>query len=188
MLLRKTLVMTVTLASLTLTLGSAARAEDGALGVDGAVVLPIGDWSDISGLGIGALVAGHYDLSPQLAVTGRVGYIHHLSKSVGGSDFSTYEIPVLGGIKYRLGDPGEGMYLGAEAGLVSLGARAEVENPFTGESESVSDSDIEIGLTAGVGYETGDFDLRGQVFFPSLDHIDDLIGIMGTVGYRFSRF
>lgn len=188
MLSRKSFIMLAAFVPFTVALGSPARAEGGAIGVDGAVVVPVGDWSDVSGLGIGALAAGHYDLSPELAVTGRVGYIHHLSKSVGGSDFSTYEIPILGGIKYRFGAPDDGLYLGAEAGFVSLGARSEVENPFTGEKETVSDSDLEIGLTAGVGYEAGDFDFRGQLFFPSLDHVDDLIGIMGTVGYRFSRF
>ena len=165
-----------------------ASAEDGAVGVDGAFVLPVGDWSDVSGIGIGALAAGHYDLSPQLAITGRIGYIHHLSKSQGGSDFSTYEIPILGGAKYRFGQPGDGLYVGGEVGLVSLGARSEFENPYSGEKESASDSDLEIGLTAGVGYEVGDLDFRGQMFFPTIDHLDDFMGVMATVGYRFARF
>ncbi len=167
---------------------SASAQDEGAIGAEGAVVLPVSDWSDVSGLGLGALIAGHYDTSPELAVTGRIGYIYHFSKSVNDLEFSTYEIPVLGGIKYRFGEPDDGPYFGAEAGFVSLGMKSELTNPFTGQKSKASDSEFKFGVTVGGGYEMDDLDFRGQLFFPDIEHLDDFVGIMATVGYRFARF
>ena len=67
-------------------------------------MLPIGDWSDASGVGFGALIRAEKALDAQLSVTGRVGYIYHLSKSV--SLLGSGRSPLPGFIALREGWPG----------------------------------------------------------------------------------
>lgn len=149
-------------------------------GADLAFVLPVGDWSDVTGIGLGALLRFEVKLAEQVSFTARAGYIGHLEKN----GLSTNEIPLIfPGIKVHFG----GAYLGAELGLLSFGAKLTLEDDFFGGG-TVSDSEMKFGMTVGFGYEISDVDLRLQLFAPSLADIGDLLGIMVNVGYTFVRF
>ena len=60
------------------------------------------DWSDLVGIGIGAVGGAMYMLNPKLALNGRLGYIYHMPKDVGGVDISFSEIPILVGASYMV--------------------------------------------------------------------------------------
>ena len=163
------------------------------LGGDGALVLPLGDWSDFAGLGLGALFRFEYDLSEQLAATGRAGYIVHLKKD---DRYRTSELPLLGGIRYAFDRLDDGLYFGAEAGLVNFTLTRPVA-PATvglvgatssGTGEKTSNSELKFGGTAGVGYRTGAIDGRAGVFIVSFGDLEETVGVLVTVGYNFATF
>ncbi len=149
------------------------------LAADLALVLPLGDWSDATGIGLGALLRFEARVADMVSITARLGYIGHLEKN----GLSTSELPILfPGIKVHLGDA----YLGLEAGLVSLGVAVNIDSEFG--SFSGSDSEMKLGLTLGFGYVIDKVDLRLQLFAPSVEDFSDLLGIMFNVGYTFVTF
>src|SRR5688572_27533935 len=99
---------------------AAALAQDApagkTLGVDAAVVLPLGDYGEFATLGIGALARFEIPVQPQLAVTIRAGAIFHVMDDEAG-DASFLIVPIYGGARYSLGAGGQGVYLAGEAGL-----------------------------------------------------------------------
>lgn len=162
----------LSLAAMLLALPTTASAANTQLriGGDGAFVLPIGDWADVSSVGLGALFKIEYEgLAPNLALTGRIGYIFHFESN----NVNTNELPILGGAKYYFTQGKDRFYGAAELGFVNL----NVDTDFG------SDSDLKLGLTLGGGYEMGPLDIRGQFFMPSIGDIGDFFGLMVTVGY-----
>jgi len=177
---------------------ASAKGKVGKLGIDTALVIPMGDWSDSAGAGVGALIAGRYHFTPNWAVTGRVGYVGHFSKDIGGlASVSTAELPILVGINYYFAGY-EGFYFGAETFLLNLTYKIEADVQFQDEEEyssfSISDSHsgLRIPLTIGVGWEFSNVDIRGSLFVPNflLNESGEkmLAGLMFSVGYRFFRF
>lgn len=171
-----------------------ASAEDAApkarLGADAALLIPVGDMSNATSLMIGPLVHFEYLLSPNLAVTGRLGYLYGLKKSVsaGGatSKYGLSDIPVWGGVKYYFG-AGTGVYIGGELGLNIL--TASVDNPDSSYgTASASSSETKLGLNAGAGYRAGALDLRGGLSFLDLGHAGATMGLLASVGYSFASF
>jgi hypothetical protein len=167
-----------------LALPSAAFAQDAArpktLGVDAAVVLPLGDYGEVATLGVGALVRFELPLQPQLAITARAGALYHIMDEDAG-DASFLLVPIYGGARYSLGAGGEGLYLAGEIGLTW--GRVSVDTGFG----TASDTDTELGLTLGAGFRQGKLDFRGQLFIPDLGEAEDP-GVMGTVGFDFTSF
>ena len=136
------------------------------------------------------MLAGRYHLDPNLALTGRVGYIQHLKKTVEPFDITSSEIPVLAGVKYYFDDM-EGPYLGAELGLFSAFEPSCQANSGVCSMDE-SDSASRFGMTFGGGYEVSNVDLRAQLVMPNVigreDSEDMQMGIMFNVGYRFVEF
>jgi hypothetical protein len=142
-------------------------------GIDGAAVLPIGDYAEGVNFAAGALARIEIPAGTGF-VTGRAGVLFHAVKN---NVASLTMIPLYVG--YRLPMGPSGLYLAGELGVTIGYASADTQ------FGSVSDSDSELGLTLGVGTKMGALDLRGQLFLPD---IDDLMGVMGTVGYDFAAF
>jgi hypothetical protein len=150
-------------------------------GVDAGVVVPISStWSDGAGMNVGALGVFEYQLDAKMTVTGRVGYLHGLAKDVSGIDSSLTMIPIYAGIKYYVMP---NFYAAGEAGLTMMTFKAE--GKFMGVSFDSSADETKLGLTAGVGYEMGNLDFRGNLLFPSIGDLGDYMGLMVTAGYRF---
>jgi hypothetical protein len=141
------------------------------IAVDGAAVVPVGDWSDGAGIGIGALARLTIPMTPKIAITARAGLIYHLAKDFMGSDSQTTEVPLLGGVRYLFS---EKLYGAAELGLVYL--RASISSDGGG---SMTGSDTKLGFSAAAGYRTGKLDLRAGLYFPDTD----VMGIFATVGW-----
>ncbi|MEJ7609984.1 MAG: outer membrane beta-barrel protein [Ferruginibacter sp.] len=79
-------------------------------GVGVEAALPIGDFQEIAGFGIGGSVQGDYNVDPSLAITLNAGYISFSGKdvtiNVAGVNFTTKYpntglVPVLAGIQYK---------------------------------------------------------------------------------------
>lgn len=142
-------------------------------GIDGAVVLPLGDYANGVTFAAGALARIEVPAGNGF-VTGRAGALFHAVKN---NVASLTMIPLYAG--YRLPVGPSGLYLAGELGITIGYASADTQ------FGSVTDSDSELGITLGVGTKMGALDLRGQLFLPD---VDDLMGIMGTVGYDFAAF
>lgn len=147
------------------------------VGVDAAVVLPLGDYGDVATLALGPLARAEFPVAPRLAITARAGVLYHLTKS--DYDGSLWFIPIYGGARYSLGAGPDGPYLAGELGITIAYARAD-----TGFG-TASDSDSKLGGSFGAGLRRGALDFRAALFIPDLGHVDDP-GIMGSVGFDFA--
>jgi hypothetical protein len=144
------------------------------LGADLAVALPVGDFGDGAGIGIGILPRFEYTLAPRLALTGRLGYIYHLEKN----SFKFSEIPVLVGAKYDLTDA---LYGAVELGLV----HSMVSFNFLGAD--LSSSDDNLGATIGAGYRAGDLDFKLGLHILDLGNASKSMELVVNAGYNFWR-
>jgi opacity protein-like surface antigen len=117
--------------------------------------LPIGDWSDAAGTGIGGTARFEYAFTKQIVGMITAGYLSFGGDEVGEIEWSYSAIPFLPGVKYYF-QPG--LYGMAELGFHFFSV--DVESPsvsFGGVSYgggSYSESSTEISLSLGAGYET----------------------------------
>ena len=102
--------------------GTANAKEDTqmAAGIDLAAQLPVGNFADAAGFGLGALGRFEYNLNESpLAITARAGYLMHLDKDVGAGGTSSFsQVPLLAGLKYSL--PTAPIYIAGEVGAVMV--------------------------------------------------------------------
>jgi hypothetical protein len=157
----------------------AAQTPPREIGVDGAAVLPVGDYGDVATLGVGALGRIDFPLNDRISITGRLGVVFHMLDE--GVEGSLTLVPIYGGARYFVQGGNQGPYAAGEAGI-TIGF-AEVDTPFG----TASDSESEIGATLGGGFKRGALDIRGGLFIPDLGEADDL-AIMGSVGFGFATF
>jgi len=143
------------------------------LGVDGMVVLPVGDYADVATLAIGPMLRLEIPVGPGW-VTGRFGALFHLTEI---EDTTLLFFPIYGGFRYPIG--GGSAYVAGELGVTVGYLRADT--PLG----SGSDTDTELGMMLGGGLRKGQLDLRAGLFLPDLD---DAIGLFGSVGYDFASF
>jgi hypothetical protein len=161
--------------------GTANAGEDTqmAAGVDIAGILPVGNFADAAGFGIGALGRFEYNLNESpLALTARIGYIWHADKDNGPFTYSFAEVPILGGVKYSL--PTAPIYIAGELGAVM--AMTSIEG---GPGPDTDNSETNLGFTAGAGYELGDVDIRMSLNFLDVSHMSDRMAVGITFGYNF---
>lgn len=150
-----------------------------ALGADVIAQMPVGDFADVAGFGLGALLRyEHHIARSPLALTARGGYIWHMEEEVGPITSNISQVPLLAGLKYSL--PGAPIYLGAEAGVSIL--MSDVEGPF-GASES--DSETNFAWSAGAGYELGPVDIRLALYFADGANMNESMSVGVSFGYNF---
>lgn len=162
------------------------------VGADLAFFLPISELGDLTGPLIGALVKVEYPLTPALELTGRVGYLHGLTKENGLAKSSWSDIPIWVGARYFFGGHREGAYVAGETGLNYL--TFKMESPaqnlgfITIPAMDVSDSEMKLGLNAAIGYKVNDLDFRFQAAILSIGDFSDMMTLGLTVGYTFAKF
>lgn len=149
------------------------------VGVEAVPVLPIGNLSDVSAFGLGALGAFDYWVTPQVRITGRAGYIYHFTK---GEGFSFSAIPIWGGARYHFEEKG-GPWIGGE-----LGPNVLLASFDTGPLGSVSDNEVKFGIGVGGGYKLNEWDFGGRLFAYDIGHFGDTFAISAMVGYHFAEF
>ncbi len=140
-----------------------------AVGVNGVVALPMGDFGDFAKTGFGATGTFLFRVIPQLDVTGTIGYLTFGVDvpTVQGAnikaDGSFSSIPILFGGRYYFMPGKVQPYGAAEIGLhISSGSDTEVSftNPFTGQTttqtvEGESSTNLGFGFGGGVLIEAG---------------------------------
>ena len=116
--------------------------------------LPIGDWSDAAGTGIGGTARFEYAFTEKVVGTFTTGYISFGGDDVGQLSYSYSAIPFLPGVKYHIQS---GLYGMAELGLHFFSVDVEAPSfSFGGFTTggSTSATETEFSLTLGGGYET----------------------------------
>jgi hypothetical protein len=151
------------------------------IGGDLFLALPLGNLSDVAVLGIGAMGRYEQAIIPKLAVTGRIGFLYHIPKSDNGLKVTYYSIPVLAGVKYAITDA---FYVAGEFGLFWNDASESVSG---GGPALVggSSSEVDAGLTAGVGYRMGLLDFRAGLQILDLGNAGDTFELTAGAGYNF---
>ncbi len=158
-----------------------------ALGADVIGQLPVGDFADAAGFGLGALLRyEHHIARSPLAVTARAGYIYHLQEETSGpfgseTSMQYSQVPLLAGLKYSL--PGAPIYIGADAGVVIGMMRSEVTGP--GVDESDTENETNFAWSAGAGYELGPVDIRLALYFADGTSMNESMSIGVSFGYNF---
>jgi hypothetical protein len=153
------------------------------VGVDGDFGIPLGNYSDVNGIGGGFLLTGEYPVMPQLGLTARVGFQYHSDKDVGlGINAHVHSIPFLFGAKYYFMPDRQGFFGAAEMGLFDLIAGA------SSGGQSASASEVKFGLGVGVGYQMKQWNARVNLHSQSVGNFGDTMMMTAGVGYQFAGF
>ncbi|MBT1701863.1 outer membrane beta-barrel protein [Chryseosolibacter indicus] len=112
--------------------------------------LPMGDFGDVVGLGIGGTVRYEGKINENLNWLGTAGYVSFLEKDDSG--FTASIIPIQGGVKYYFNESFNGFYGGAELGAHIVSAKFGDE----------SDSETKFGFAPSVGYHLGNIDISAR--------------------------
>ena len=169
---------------LILQFSSEANAEEKIhFGIDGAVVIPMGDWSEIANLGLGLLARAEYNYSKSLTFTARAGYVRHFHEEYHNITQYTSELIIFGGVKYFFFGDNKGVFASGEAGVVNFW-QVTNEN-FLGIEQQSEDSDIQFSFAIGGGYRLKRFEFAFSLFVPTVDKIEHRVGLMLTFGGIF---
>jgi hypothetical protein len=160
---------------------STAPARQFLIGADGTIALPLGNLSNVSGIGIGAMLTGEYLFQDQITFTGRIGYEFHLDSNSAHVNV----LPVMVGARYYIAQPSkhQGMFGLGEVGFNDL--MTSVNVPGFG---SASNSSIYLGLGVGAGYQMGPIDFQAKLQFLDIGHPGDTFEIAVLAGYQFAAF
>ena len=120
-----------------------------ALGINGGVALPLGDFGDGFDMGFGGNAIFIYHTSPNSDVTVTVGYLTWSGKD--SSDLTFSSIPVMVGGKYLFGKGKFNPYINGELG-VHFATAETPEYVINGQTYGGSVSDTYFGWGAGGGF------------------------------------
>jgi hypothetical protein len=147
------------------------------IGVDGDVALPLSSYSDVNGIGGGALLTVEYPMLEQLSLTARAGFEFHGSTTTLGVDSHVHNIPVLFGAKYYLMESDrQGLFAAAEMGLFALMA----------DVGGLSDTQMKFGVGAGVGYQWKEWNFRVNIHSHDIGNFGDAVMLSAGIGYEFA--
>ena len=165
----------------TTTISGSGQQQKFWVGVDGDVALPIGNYSNVNGIGGSLLIVGEYPVMPELSATARIGFQYHANTNTLGVDTHVHSIPVLLGAKYYLMSHGDrqGLFGAFELGLFDL---------MTDVSGVGSSNDIKFGAGIGVGYAMKEWNARVSLHSQDVGHFGDLMMVTAGVGYTFAGF
>jgi len=147
--------------------------------VGAEVALPLGNFGNAYGIGIGATGKAFYGISEQGDITGTLGYIRFGMK--GDQDMmsgSMGMIPIMFGYRHDFG----GLYGEPQLGLMMISSKVKFDDMglgLSGLSGTHSQTKVSFGL--GGGYMFGDWDLGAR--FQIVDNLN-FLGL--RIGYNFS--
>ena len=134
------------------TLSATSSLAQGRFSVGPELAFPMGDWSDLAGIGIGGSVAYESAINENLNWTGTVGYLSFSDKEDVGLKQSV--IQIQGGVKYYFEESFSGFYAGADLGF-NIG-KAKIEDADYDESET------KFGFAPKVGYHLANIDISAR--------------------------
>ena len=153
------------------------------VGVDGDFGVPVGNYSNINGVGGGLMLTGEYPMMPELSLTARVGFQYHSDKDLGlGASGHVHSIPFLFGARYYFMPERQGFFGAAELGLFDLIAGA------SSGGQSASSSEVKLGVGVGVGYQMKQWNARVNLHSQSVGSFGDTMMVTAGVGYQFAGF
>ena len=149
-------------------------AQNGRFSVGAELGLPMGDFGDISSMGIGGTLRYELPMGDNLGLTATAGYMAFSGKEVGGFDMPDWTmIPVQIGAKYYFTEQQEGFYGMVELGVHAISYDFEYQVPhidpttfaitYTTETESVSDTKLSYAPAIGYHLANVDIGLRYQM-------------------------
>jgi len=136
------------------------------IGLD--LAMPMGTWSDFAGIGFGA--SARYDgaINDNLSWSGSLGYLSFSGKDYTIPGFGTIPgtsvgmVPIQAGVKYYFTESNAGFYGAADLGM------------WIG---TASGSSSEFGISPGVGYRVGSFDIAARY---------NIVSDLNSLGFRFA--
>lgn len=153
------------------------------VGVDGDFGLPLGNYSDVNGVGAGLMLTGEYPMMPELSATLRIGFQYHSDKDLGaGVSSHVHSIPVLFGARYYFMPERQGLFGAAELGFFDLMAGASAGGT------SATSSEVKFGVGAGIGYQMKQWNARINLHSHSIGDFGDTLMVTAGVGYQFAGF
>jgi hypothetical protein len=151
------------------------------VGADVDFALPIGNYSNVNGVGGTLMLKGEYPVLPEVGATLRVGFQFHSDKDVSaGASAHVHSIPVLLGAQYYFMPDHQGVFAAGEVGLFYLLTGATVGGV------SGSSSDAKFGMGAGVGYQMKQWNVRVNLHSQDIGSFGDSLMLSGGVGYQFA--
>ena len=137
-----------------------------AVGVQGGIAIPMGDFGDAVDLGFGGQGNFAFTVSPSLQVTGSLGYntwSYKTESDIASGTFSS--VPLLAGIRYTFPSKGFEPYVMAQLGVHFISSKFEINyDPLLFKTNGVSstnatqatyefsESSTKFGFGAGVGF------------------------------------
>jgi opacity protein-like surface antigen len=133
------------------TSASALDWDESSFYAQGALQLPIGDWSDFVSLGFGGGAGIHVPHSDELSFRGEISYFFYSTDSDffgDDADVSVSALPILALLQYQLED--SPIYLLGGLGFTMLSVDIEYETQFG--TFGGDDSSTEFSFVAGAGF------------------------------------
>ncbi len=159
--------------------GYAQKGLHKVVGVAAEVALPLGDFGNAYGVGLGATGKAFYGVTEKGAITGTLGYLRFGMKEDSNTmSGSMGMIPIMFGYRHDFG----GLYAEPQIGIMMLKSKVKFDDMglgLAGMSGTHSTSKVSLGL--GGGYVFGDWDLAAR--FQLVDNLN-FIGV--RIGYNFS--
>jgi hypothetical protein len=159
---------------------SQAQKGNNQIGIALEVGVPVGDFGDLSKLGVGGLVRGAYGIGTAGHITLTTGYVAFSAKdeyetAVGVDKLNMHIIPIMLGYRHSF----NGFFIEPQIGYEIFGAKAEAGGV------SASDSEGAFAFGGGIGFEKNGFEVGARVQAGSKDgSTTTYIGF--HVGYNFN--
>jgi hypothetical protein len=150
------------------------------LGLDTEVGVPLGNYSDVNGVGGGVSLNGEMALLEQVAGTLRIGFQAHLNRTLGGFDSHVNAIPMLLGTKYYVGSDHQGMFGAFELGMFDL-MSSDSQGTVTHTANN-----LRFGMGAGIGIQQSQWNARVSVHTQDVGNFGNAMIITGGIGYQFA--
>ena len=145
--------------------------------VDPTILLPIGDWADVAGLGLGLVARAEVPmkeaLKGQIWATLRCGYLFHLKEGLS----QIHSVPMLLGSRYGKTFSSIELMFGLEFGGFHRVERKEILDRIDTETE------LSVAFGSYLGFRALGFDLRAGVFYPDVTKVVSDLGAWFTIGY-----
>jgi len=148
--MKRTFILSLALLILISASAFARMKGDHSLGGALEVGIPIDDdFNNSVGTGFGLTLNYNRVLTPDIVLIATTGYIYWAGEEYMGSSWTWGEIPVKGGVKYFFNNNFYGI---GQLAFHIYSFSMEYTDPYLGKI-STSDSETEVGVALGVGYE-----------------------------------
>jgi opacity protein-like surface antigen len=164
---------------------SFAQMSNMAIGLNGTLSIPIGDFNDVAKMGYGVSGSFFYNLSDYFQFTGTVGYLSwggdkiEIGNTILEATEPATSIPILVGARYYLDDKELNPYISGELGLhvfTSAGTKSETGGVETDKVKGETNPYLGFGLGGGFVYElSNDIKVDGNLQY-NIINAEEAIG------------